>query len=222
MSVCAHCGVERQNCKPGGQWYDVCPLSPTGGGHAWNESERTYTRDEIIAMLVIRPCHVTGMHEPDHHLKYTCDIQRTEALRNLLKALDVNEGTLPHDLHDEGTCYWCHTIPNQEEYRSRLRKTWEWAGKKISSALAQPAPDAPEFDVSKSKVLSTVKKLSGKGTRDTEKDGWVHYDSIRKALDLSRHSGKFQRPLQALVDEGKLEFSNDVHRGYTGHARPKQ
>jgi hypothetical protein len=32
---CEVCGVERANCSPGGQWYDVCPFEPDGGGHRW-------------------------------------------------------------------------------------------------------------------------------------------------------------------------------------------
>ena len=184
-------------------------------------SERLYSRDEIVEMLTIRPCHVTGMHTPDHHLKFTCDIQRSAALRNLLNELNVGEGQLPRDLHDE-SCGWCHRIPGQEQYRERLRQTWAWAGRKISAALAKPAPDSPVFDVPKRDVLRAIKKLSGKGTRDTEKDGWVHYDSLRIELGLPRHSGKFQRQVGVLEEEGKVEFSNDVHRGYSGHIRPKQ
>lgn len=33
MSVCATCGVKRENCKPGGQWYLICPF--TGVAHVW-------------------------------------------------------------------------------------------------------------------------------------------------------------------------------------------
>lgn len=32
---CAHCGVERKNCKPGGQWYSRCPFNHQGDGHEW-------------------------------------------------------------------------------------------------------------------------------------------------------------------------------------------
>lgn len=161
---------------------------------------RVYTRAELLDALRLEPCHVTGMHNPDHHLKHVCDIQRSAAFNRVLELIGIDESELPHALHGSD-CYWCHGVPSQEEYRERNRKTFKWANVPVPAALAEPAPDHPKFDVSERKVLSAVRR-AGKRTPD----GWVGRGStMEEALDLPRHSGKYQRPLSRLIDEGKLE-----------------
>jgi hypothetical protein len=92
--------------------------------------------------LAVRPCHITGMHEPDHHTRYLCNDQKAAALDGLLSGLGLEFGDLPRRLHDEA-CGWCHRVPGQEEYREQLRATYLWAGVEIPPALAEAAPDAP-------------------------------------------------------------------------------
>lgn len=33
--VCSQCGVVRERCLPGGQWYEICPFDSTGSDHKW-------------------------------------------------------------------------------------------------------------------------------------------------------------------------------------------
>lgn len=100
----------------------------------------------VFEALALEPCHVTGMHNPDHHVEkrpgeggYICDIQMNEALKNFLATLGTKypgseheEATyrpgrdLPRKLHGE-KCGWCHRVPSQEEYRVTHRKAYVWA-----------------------------------------------------------------------------------------------
>lgn len=111
-------------------------------------NEPLFTRSQVLDMLSLRPCHVTGMHTPEHHLDYTCEIQKGEAFDRALKILMATEDEVPKHLHDD--CYWCHGQdpvacassanvldgspalklgqPTQERYRERARKTHAWAG----------------------------------------------------------------------------------------------
>lgn len=120
--------------------------SPAGGGHAGSEetaaewAARAVT-EVLREALAIEPCHITGEHEPDHHLRYLCRDQQARALAGLLAGLGLNFDDLPRRLHPG--CGWCHRIPAQERYRERLRATWAWAGVDIPAELAEPAPDAP-------------------------------------------------------------------------------
>lgn len=178
-------------------------------------SQETFTREELLNALRIEPCHITGCHEPDHHLKYTCADQRAASFVRVLALLGVDEMDLPRDLHGkcEKDCYWCHGIPNQEQYRARNRRTHEWAGVEIPPELAALAPDHPKFDVSEGAVLSAVKRLSGKEKR------LVTFFEISEALGLGRHSTKYQRPLHNLVERGKL-VSAIPPGTHTTHVRP--
>lgn len=171
-------------------------------------TERLYTREEILEALAIRPCHITGLHEPDHHLKYSCAEQDRESVRALMVLLDASFDERPHRLH-EG-CGWCHNVPSQEEYRARLRETHEWAGVPVPEALAAPAPDAECFDVSEAEVMRAVKKLAKATT-----DGRVSWGAIEEdGLGLPRFSNHYQRPLHRLVDQGKLVHEHIRNQGY--------
>lgn len=64
-----------------------------------------FTRDEILEALTIEPCHITGMHDPKHTLKYICRDQLVVALNRLLDLLEVEVDDLPRRLGDD--CYWC-------------------------------------------------------------------------------------------------------------------
>jgi hypothetical protein len=110
------------------------------------ETEAEWTARAVTALLAdalaVRPCHITGMHEPDHHTRYRCSEQKAAALDALLAGLGLEFGDLPRRLHGE-TCVWCHRVPGQEKYRERLRATYQWAGAEIPAELAESAPDAP-------------------------------------------------------------------------------
>lgn len=98
--------------------------------------------ETVRAAVYLTPCHVTGMHTPEHHLNgTTCDTQRAEILARVLQVLEMPLEAAPHKLHD--ACYWCHGVPNQEEFRAQRRATYEWADLPIPAELAAPAPDAP-------------------------------------------------------------------------------
>lgn len=99
-------------------------------------------RQRLLAdALSVEPCHITGMHDPEHHTRYMCQDQRASMLDRVLAVLGLTVGELPRRLHER--CGWCHDVPNQEEYRQRLRETYIWAGLEIPPDLAEPAPDAP-------------------------------------------------------------------------------
>lgn len=121
---------------------DPAAFTPRGEG----ETEAGWSARAVTALLAdvlaVRPCHITGMHEPDHHTRYQCTDQKAVTLDALLAALGLEFADLPRRLHDE-TCGWCHQVPTQEKYRQRLRATYQWAGAEIPPALAGPAPDAP-------------------------------------------------------------------------------
>jgi hypothetical protein len=116
----------------------VVPRSTGETDGAWSARAVTTLLADALA---VRPCHITGMHEPDHHTRYQCSDQKAAALDGLLDGLGLTFADLPRRLHDE-TCGWCHTVPSQERYRERLRATHRWAGEGIPPALAEPAPDA--------------------------------------------------------------------------------
>lgn len=99
--------------------------------------------DAIRDALTLRPCHITGCHRPNHHLDYTCTEQKARMFNALLGALGVLvPENLPRALHGP-SCSHCHTVPSQEEYRDRLRRTHQWAGIPVSEDLSAPANDAP-------------------------------------------------------------------------------
>jgi hypothetical protein len=132
--------------------------------------------DMVRAALTLRPCHITGMHTPEHHLIGTCTEQRNDMLLRLLAAMQTEEGELPHGLHGQG-CHWCHEVPSQERYRDRLRKTWEWAGVPVSEALAATARDGwhPGDDEA---VAGAYRALAGIHGREH----WVHTTDIHEYL----------------------------------------
>lgn len=97
----------------------------------------------VIDELKLTPCHVTGMHTPEHHAGkekggevtegYTCDIQANEALTRFIKSVGgENRNDLPRELHPEGTCGWCHDPTyGGARWQRQLRRTWAWAGRKL-------------------------------------------------------------------------------------------
>ncbi|MGH3405132.1 MAG: hypothetical protein ACRDRJ_21910 [Streptosporangiaceae bacterium] len=120
--------------------------SPAGRAHtASEETAAQWAARAVVEVLrealAIQPCHITGEHEPDHHLRYLCRDQQAAMLSGLLAGLGLAFGDLPRRLHDG--CGWCHRIPAQERYRERLRATWAWAGADMPAELAEPALDAP-------------------------------------------------------------------------------
>lgn len=107
-------------------------------------AEVTRLRAELAAVraaLTVQPCHITGMHTPDHHTESSCSYQRAATLDRVLAVLGTTYDDLPRELHDD--CHWCRHVPNQEQYRERLRRSYRWAGVEIPAELAELAPDAP-------------------------------------------------------------------------------
>jgi hypothetical protein len=39
--TCGTCGVKRENCRPGGRYYDQCPFKAQGQGHDWKAQVMT-------------------------------------------------------------------------------------------------------------------------------------------------------------------------------------
>jgi hypothetical protein len=72
-----------------------------------------YTRDQILDAVALRPCHVTGEHDPTHTTEYVCVLQMAVAFKGLLKLLGITEADLPRKLHD--SCYWCNAEPKHHE-----------------------------------------------------------------------------------------------------------
>lgn len=180
-----------------------------GEGNA--EMRDTFTRAELLAALCLEPCHVTGMHDPNHTDGSVCDIQRAKAFDRLLAVLGVSEGELPRALHDD--CYWCRGIPTQEKYREQKRGLHRWAGVPVPDELAAPAPDHGMFDVSEREVMRAMRRAP------KVKDGWVTIDALRETLGLPRHTPKIMRPAHRLVEKGKLAFRNDYEAGHSAQFR---
>lgn len=96
--------------------------------------------ETIRRHLVYEPCHVTGMHNPGHHLTSTCQIQTSVVFGRLLRGLGLTRDDLPNRLHNPD-CGWCHRVPDREAERERLRATHRWAGVPVPDALAEPGED---------------------------------------------------------------------------------
>jgi len=72
-------------------------------------------------LLAIEPCHITGEHEPNHHLKgRICNYQRGDAWRRAMVALGLDPENPARKLHDD--CFWCH---NEES--GHLLEHQKWA-----------------------------------------------------------------------------------------------
>lgn len=99
-------------------------------------------RAELLERLRLRPCHVTGMHEPNHDPNAFCSSQKVAMLDELLESLDIKVEDITRELHED--CGWCHRIPSQEKYRERVRRDHRWAGVPIPPELAETAPDVPQ------------------------------------------------------------------------------
>lgn len=68
--------------------------------------ETFFSKDEILEALTLAPCHVTGMHDPTHTIKYACHFQEHEAFQRLLALLGVTVDDLPRVIH-ETDCFSC-------------------------------------------------------------------------------------------------------------------
>ena len=102
----------------------------------------------MLDAATIRPCHVTGMHTPNHHINGSvCELMVTDTAKRMLAAAGIVVKDLPHELHPagaykDGGCGWCHDVPSQQEYRDRLIESWKWAGVEPTPELLAPANDA--------------------------------------------------------------------------------
>lgn len=63
-------------------------------------------RQDVIDVLALEPCHVTGLHDPEHTTRRVCNIQRAVAWERLLSFLGVDEEDLPRRMKED--CYFCH------------------------------------------------------------------------------------------------------------------
>jgi len=61
----------------------------------------------LAELLAIEPCHVTGEHQPDHHLtsNHICDIQRRGAWGRAMHELGFDHTNPRRRLHEN--CGWC-------------------------------------------------------------------------------------------------------------------
>ena len=176
--------------------------------------EKTYTRSEILEALTLMPHHKVAGANQNYKLEDITSDQKALAFDNLLELLDVEAEDLPRDIHPEGKCWQCHEIPTQEEWRIKMRATYDWAGVKIPESLAAAAPDSPIYDLTEEEVLAAYKALSTNGK-------FVRRDEVGEYFGLPRHHGKLHRPLARLVKAGLIEEKAPVGMGiYT--ARPAQ
>jgi hypothetical protein len=58
-----------------------------------------------MQMMALRPCHVTGTHNPLHTPYYFCGLQKAYAFDRLLEALGINIRDLPREPSGQG---WDH------------------------------------------------------------------------------------------------------------------
>lgn len=166
--------------------------------------KQTFTREEILDALSVKPCHITGTHRPEHHLESTCDHQRADAFGSVLELIGASEDEIPHKLHDE-TCFWCHDIPSQEKYRESRRRTHEWAGVPVPEEMAAPAKDAPCFDASEKSVMKTVRQICKE-----DESGLAYNLHIADKLDTS--IDLILRPMKSLEEAGKIETVSTSYR----------
>ncbi len=87
--------------------------------------ERVYTRQEILDAIALHPCHVTGLHDPNHTVKEVCSLQQSASFTRLLEFLGITVDEVPRKLHDN--CYWCH---GDSERRARVGELRRWAERK--------------------------------------------------------------------------------------------
>jgi hypothetical protein len=149
----------------------------------------------LAEALAVHPCHITGMHEPDHHTRYLCTDQKAAALDGLLAGLGLEFADLPRRLHDR--CGWCHEIPTQERYRERLRRSYRWAGVEIPPELAEPAPDASrpgDTDL----VLAHIPA------------DWRHWPDVLREIEAANPIGwtRISEALHALDKAGEIEMQH--------------
>jgi hypothetical protein len=148
-------------------------------------------RRRLLELLMLEPCHVTGMHDLNHTVNGVCDIQRGAVFKRLLATLDVSEEEVPHRLHDE-SCYWCHSVPSQEVYREKLRRLHAWAGVPISADLAEPAWDAPRpEDVEAAYAVVPVE--------------WTNYGTVRKMWSESLPAIRFSYAIDTLTTAERVQ-----------------
>lgn len=108
-------------------------------GSRFGEALVQAVREVVVEALALEPCHITGMHTPNHFIErsggldgYVCEAQVAQALRNFVEGLGEEHGkprftpakSLPRRLHDKECC---HRVPTQEEYRKQQRAAHVWA-----------------------------------------------------------------------------------------------
>lgn len=68
----------------------------------------SFVRARVLELLSLRPCHVTGQHNPNHHLEHSepCGFQRQDVLARLLEDLGIS---IVDDVRreDHPVCGWC-------------------------------------------------------------------------------------------------------------------
>lgn len=82
-------------------------VQAVGDRPAGGEGVPPTVREWLLEHLVVKPCHVTGMHDPTHTPRHFCELQSRALVVDLLGALGVTVADLRRSLHDE-SCGWCH------------------------------------------------------------------------------------------------------------------
>jgi hypothetical protein len=72
---------------------------------ATDSTAEVLTAAEITQLLGLRPCHLSGTHDPTHTPRFICDLQKVAALDRLMEVLGLTYERLPRGLHDHG--HWC-------------------------------------------------------------------------------------------------------------------
>lgn len=120
--VCTSCGHEKHPA--------VAP--PPGLPAAIAKSEHVplvdtlsaEVRAALLALLALEPCHVTGLHDPNHTPFRACDIQKGEAWDRAVRALGGDPERPPRRAHD---CAWCEERnSDRPDVREQVRATKAW------------------------------------------------------------------------------------------------
>ena len=84
---------------------------------------RRQDAEDGAARVYLHPCHVTGMHTPDHHLvsDHICGLQAEDIAKQAFGDLTL----LPRALHPN--CYWCGTRAIGGHFTTDAAEQMAWA-----------------------------------------------------------------------------------------------
>ena len=115
----------RADGYPPGYNYDVLAAAYVAAGEQADPATLSAMLDGLASAdkkPVLHPCHVTGMHTPDHHLTsdHVCSIQARDVADQMAADLE----RLPRALH--ASCYWCGTsgYPGKASSETPAHEAW--------------------------------------------------------------------------------------------------